>query len=415
MTPALLIESALRASALGAGVWVLLWVLRMRSSARAWMIWLAVLTTALLMPLIASTAVRWLPHTILGATAPSVVEGFAAVTGQLIPSNVGARDTFRDIAALLWSTYLGVATLLIGRLGVGVLRARWLWHHATPVPALSRDGVQVRSSDRVDTPVVVASGILLPREWNTWSDHTRQCVLIHERSHVVRRDFHWQLLARLHAAVFWASPFAWWLSRTISVLAEHLSDDAVLAVHGNAADYADVLLRFAGGRRTALPTVGMARRSALSERIERVLRERPGGAGSRHSNGLMVVCTVAVAVASVVNPWLRIDVASAATHSVVSPGGLAEGQHVASSPRAMLSPRPAMRPMRSQPLALPRLGGLNKERSRRLQPVNEARLGSLAARGESGLGVLDPAGTVSTRLKRLEVLGTLADGRASPR
>ena len=48
MTPHLLLESALRASLLGAGVWVLLRVLRNRSSAREWMIWLAVLSAALL-------------------------------------------------------------------------------------------------------------------------------------------------------------------------------------------------------------------------------------------------------------------------------------------------------------------------------------------------------------------------------
>ncbi len=322
MTPHLLLESALRASLLGAGVWLLLRVLRNRSSTREWMIWLAVLAAALLMPIVSPYASGLFQDGVRQSSAPSIVDRIAGVSGEL-PSPVAAwRDVLRNTAALLWPIYLSVAGLLIGRLCLGLLLTRRMWHAAIPAPALSGAGMQVRATDRIDAPVVVASGILLPADWDTWSPQTLACVLMHERSHLARNDFHWQVLTQLHVALFWVSPFAWWLLRRISLLAEYLSDEDVVAAYGRPTDYAEVLLRFAGGRRTALPSVGMARRAALSQRIERLLSTQQRDVAQRQSSGFVLLGVAAVAATSVASPWLRIEPASADRSSVVSLGAI---------------------------------------------------------------------------------------------
>jgi beta-lactamase regulating signal transducer with metallopeptidase domain len=374
MTPHLLLESALRASLLGAGVWVLLRVLRNRSSAREWMIWLAVLAAALLMPIVSPYASGLFQDSVRHSSTPSIVSRITGVSGDVPSPGAVWRDMLRNTAALLWPIYLSIAGLLIGRLCFGLFLMRRMWHAAIPVPALSHAGTQVRATDRIDAPVVVASGILLPADWDTWSPQTLACVLMHERSHLTRKDFHWQVLTQLHVALFWVSPFAWWLLRRISLLAEYLSDEAVVAAYGRPMDYAEVLLRFAGARRTALPSVGMARRAALSQRIERLLSTQQRDMAQRQSSGFVLLGVAAIAATSVANPWFRIELPTAERQSIVARSGSTDGQYV--SPSSGTSPAQPSAPSRVAvalaPLTL-RIG-IDTRHTQRLSPPNTARI-----------------------------------------
>ncbi len=408
MTPQLLLESALRAAVLGAGVWALLRVLRIRSSAREWVIWLAVLAVALLMPFVAPEAKGLLPQAIQAVSAPSIVDRIAAVSGGVMSRVVGSHDTLRNTAALLWAVYLCVAALLITRLGIGLLLMRRMWNAAIPVPVLSANGVTVRSTGRIDAPAVTGDGILLPSDWTMWSPQTLECVLLHERSHFSRNDFQWQLLTRLHLAIFWVSPFAWWLLRRITILAEYLSDEAVVEAHGNASEYAEMLLRFAGGRRTALLTVGMARRATLTQRIERILTTQPTRP-QRHSSMLTVIGVVAISATSAVSPWFQIDSATADRGSIVPRSEITELQRTFSL--ATTSPAEAAGLRRAPPA--PRSPTPRARNTRRLQPMETARLAPLteslatltALRSDAGKplgGPLQPLATLDATAERRE-------------
>jgi hypothetical protein len=291
VTVHLVIESAIRASVLVMGAWGLLRLLRVRSPAQERMVWLGVLIGAAVTPFAATMARRLMPEAVAIVVLPS-----ASLAGHWLarPGN------------LLWPLYLGVVALLLARLGVGLLMLARLWRTATPLPALSDDGVRVRSSRRVQTPVTIGPGILLPADWTCWNRDVRARVLTHEKSHVMRGDFGWQLLARAYVAVFWASPLNWWLLRRLMLLADQLSDDAAVAAHGSPADYAALLLEFSVRPRAAFLTVGMARRSPVSLRVERILRATGLSASPRRRSNACLTGLIVLAALSTASPWFTV-------------------------------------------------------------------------------------------------------------
>src|SRR5262249_56723052 len=117
----------------------------------------------------------------------------------------------------------------------------------------------VRLGAAVPAPVTFGTTILLPAECREWSQTKRQAVLAHERSHVVRCDFHVLMLATLHRAVFWFSPFSWWLLNELAETAELVSDDAAIEILGDRRCYAEILLDVAESARRISAGIAMAR------------------------------------------------------------------------------------------------------------------------------------------------------------
>jgi hypothetical protein len=79
------------------------------------------------------------------------------------------------------------------------------------------------------------------------------------------------LVARVNRCIFWFSPLSWWLVRSLTELAEILSDEAAIEAVGDRASYAEILLDVAsrvGRLPAALP---MARLHTVRLRIERIL------------------------------------------------------------------------------------------------------------------------------------------------
>jgi beta-lactamase regulating signal transducer with metallopeptidase domain len=302
----LMLESAVRATALGAGVWGVSRLVKVRRSSHAWTMWLGVLAASALMPLLVLLTTRAFAGAPSDTMSSSLASGVATAAAGLGP--------YGRVAGLI---YLGVAGLLLLRVGIGVFALARAWRSATPVASLSSVGVRVRCSDAVATPVATGAGILLPVDWPEWSTDTRTCVLTHEMSHLARKDFYWQLLAQVYAAVFWFNPFAWVLLRQVIVLAEHVSDDAAVATTGRPVDYAAMLLQFAGRRHTTLLAVGMARLATVSLRIERILRDSPSTSAGRVERTVLAMCTVPAILLSTLSPQLRVlDRAQSASRSL---------------------------------------------------------------------------------------------------
>ncbi|MCH9648168.1 MAG: M56 family metallopeptidase [Deltaproteobacteria bacterium] len=101
-------------------------------------------------------------------------------------------------------------------------------------------------------------------------------VLLHELSHVARRDVWWAAAAATLQVLYWFHPLVWWARGRFAVVNEQCCDRSVAKVLGpDSPAYRKTLLRFAA-RRFALPksSIGFVRpRSALLLRL--ALLEHP--------------------------------------------------------------------------------------------------------------------------------------------
>jgi hypothetical protein len=169
--------------------------------------------------------------------------------------------------------YCIVAAVLSLRLGAGLGFALRLRKQAERLDLPFDPRLDVRVSSRIGSPVTVASTVLLPPSYASWSATTLRVILAHERAHVLQRDFAVHLLTGLHCAIFWFNPFSWWLQRQLAELGEALSDHSGVEQAESRASYAEVLLAFASAVRRPFAGVAMASSSNLTPRIERLLSD----------------------------------------------------------------------------------------------------------------------------------------------
>ncbi len=209
------------------------------------------------------------------------------------------------------TVYLLVAGALCFRLFFGLAVTLRLWHRAIPVPAPHLvEGLRVRASSHLSTPVTIGFGVLLPAEYTRWEEEKLRIVLAHERSHVRQGDFYLQLLASVYAAALWLSPLGWWLKRKLSDLSEAIGDRSGLQEAASRTSYARVLLEFAAAPRPTVIGVAMARPSSLSRRMERLLNDsafRQAFAGGRRT---LIAALLAPAVLFAVAAMVRVQAAS---------------------------------------------------------------------------------------------------------
>jgi hypothetical protein len=206
--------------------------------------------------------------------------------------------------ALAWLARYGQTCLLgtyalgffvcMTRIATGLLLTLRLYRRAEPVDAAWAKGRNIRASVELKSPVSFANAILLPADHSTWSAAKRDAVLAHEEAHIARADFFVQLAALIHCALFWFSPFAWWLQSKLAAIAETASDEAAILRLNDRATYAEILVevsRFA--QKTSL-IVGMAKGPLIQQRVEHILSEAPkqnpslalrGGQSGREPDG----------------------------------------------------------------------------------------------------------------------------------
>jgi TonB family protein len=139
-------------------------------------------------------------------------------------------------------------------------------------PGMDAD-LDVRVSAEVSSPVTAFSTVLVPVDFETWPAAARQLAIAHERAHIKGRDFYVQWLAHFHRNLFWFNPFAWWLASRLSLLSEHVSDDAATEHAEERTTYARLLLSLVQRSGASSPVVPMVKASSVGPRIERILRE----------------------------------------------------------------------------------------------------------------------------------------------
>ena len=275
---AILIEAALRSAALGVLVWLGLKLCRVRNPQIEATAWTTVLAAALAIPLLLPRQDFFLhPLAIFHVvSAPALLPGVLPdlpTVGQVMPAVALAGQGGAALRALVLPGvfYLAVAGMLLLRLLLGLAKTWWIVRAAQTVRGGWTQGLDVRMTDAVKAPVSFGAVILLPLAWLDWPLAKRRAVICHERAHIAHRDFTVQLLASLHVALFWFSPFAWWLQHRLAFLAERTADEAAIARVGSRIDYAEILLDIAVGARGLPSSVAMARPAMLRQRVESLL------------------------------------------------------------------------------------------------------------------------------------------------
>jgi hypothetical protein len=294
LAPAFMIvmgQSAVRSLILGAVVLAGLRLARLRDLKGETHIWTAVLALALAMPALAAV----LPGVTLAL--PRLADTHRIAAGS--PAG-GGGPSLLPIGLILASLYaLGAGAALL-RILAGLALVATLYARAEPIAEPWAEGRAIRASAAIDGPLSFARCILLPADYAAWPEPKLAAVLAHEECHVRRGDFFIQLLASVHKALFWFSPFPWWLQRKLGELAETASDAAGARRIGDRARYAEILIEVtrAARRRGALApqALAMAHGPGLAKRVDHLLSLAPERALGAAGKGAALSAVTAVAL-----------------------------------------------------------------------------------------------------------------------
>src|SRR5262249_2231723 len=143
---------------------------------------------------------------------------------------------------------------------------------------------------------ILRSRLLLPAAARDWSGEQLRSVLLHELSHIKRRDLMAQLLTQIACALHWFNPLVWFAAWRLGVERERACDDLVLARGVRPSAYArhllDIVTGLAPARWSQSCGLAMARKSSLAGRLRAVLS---GGQNRRGVTRILAAAAVALA------------------------------------------------------------------------------------------------------------------------
>ena len=190
----------------------------------------------------------------------------------------------------LWAAGAGICALLFLFSWLGVRREfaaslpvtedfvhTWLDTH--PLPSRSRRRIQVRQSDRIQTPLtygILHPVILLPKT-TSWENHSElSWILLHESIHICRYDTLTKLLGALALCIHWYNPAAYLMCRLLSQDLELACDESVVQMTGedNRSAYALTLIALEETRSRLLPFGNSFCQNAMKERITSIMKLR---------------------------------------------------------------------------------------------------------------------------------------------
>ncbi len=154
-----------------------------------------------------------------------------------------------------------------------------------------------------------------------------EAILIHELAHIRRRDYLTNLLQMVVEGFLFYHPAVWWISSVIRAERENCCDDLVVAMNGNAHEYATALTALEENRWAADQAALAATGGLLMKRIRRLLypKESPRAfLAPVLSVGILALATALVltawqspqpsTAADAFNRWLNEDVTYIITH-----------------------------------------------------------------------------------------------------
>ena len=338
----LFLQACLQLAVLGVLAWLAHQLLRRRPRLQYFVWLLALVATVLAIPtkfLIPAWNVQLPAKEVVMANTPSMPEldvsalgapafdtgpvaepelEFATVPSVELPASEVATSgeqfrrtsfSFLNFAAFL---YVAVAMLLLVRLSGAILGLRCIRHRGKPMSntaklpnsvfaelKLSRKP-KVLLSNEIEVPMafgVVKPTILLPDDFESWGSGMQRVVLLHEGTHIKRRDAIWDLVSQVTAAVYWFHPAVHVMSLFLRRTREKATDSLVLDHDVSATEYAKRLLEIVPTRRRPLePALFMACHGDLGDRIKSILDARVPTKLSRMQSAIFRLGVVLVLV-----------------------------------------------------------------------------------------------------------------------
>ena len=288
--------SSLRAVPLILPVWLALSLIRPRRPALEHGVWTAALCGMLLLPVLGILGrLPEISSSVIVETTVSVpaVPAWSDTAVSPLTTDSGSSVDWRGLAGLLSLLVTSILLLrsmtarrriiqLIARADAIVEPvAQELLQSLLKAAKLSH-APKLVSNPEIGTPVVfgfIRPTIILPATWKEWDKKKLRAVLLHELTHIARRDGWILAAAALNDAIFWFHPLARRVHGCLRALAEMACDDHVILVSRDPEGYAETLLEIAAGgqEKGVLPaaTPAMAHTPRIARRIERILR-KPG-------------------------------------------------------------------------------------------------------------------------------------------
>jgi beta-lactamase regulating signal transducer with metallopeptidase domain len=207
-----------------------------------------------------------------------------------------------------------LSLVMLVRLGVGYRELRLLKSGATPATdkqqvwlmgLCAKNGVrrQIRLlvSTHIRMPMslgFVNPAVLIPRSLlDALSELELEHIVLHELSHLKRRDDWTNLAQKFIEVVLPIQPAIYWIGRRMSLEREMACDDWVIAATGTASRYASSITRVAElspwGNVGSLAAGAAGNRSQLLRRVHHML-DRTGNSAPKLALGPLVVAVVAV-------------------------------------------------------------------------------------------------------------------------
>lgn len=302
------------------------------------------------------------------APAPVVRPAVQAAPVQAAPAPWYEGLTLWHLLAAVWA--LGVLVLAV-RAVAGYVRLRRTVALACKTPEGCYSGSCV--------PAPFTLGILRPRIYlpGSLTGAARQAVLLHERTHLRRRDPVVKPLYYAVVCLHWFNPLAWLAFRQLEREMEAACDEAAVrgcdAAARNA--YCESLLQYAlQGRMT--PASLAFGQGSVKQRIVHLLHYRRLGAGA------LLLCAVAVGL-SVTACMMRPQVAEATPETAAGPAAETGPQPATPETAVTFTPNTAGLPNLDDPANSPRF----------LCPVEYTYISRYMGGGHRGNDLCAPAGT----------------------
>lgn len=269
-------ECLIEGAAIAGVAWLALRLSRTHHAAVRFVVWLAVLLTIGLLPLMTAVWRSISTNTTNAAGAPAGL--------------INVPESWASYVFVGWAVF---ALFGIARIGVGLWQVLRLRRSCVEVDAsgldpevaqLIRDQrIRLCVSDRVVAPAAIGfmnPTVLIPR-WllAELSPSQLRQVIIHECTHLQRRDDWTNLAQKIVAALLFFHPVVWWIERKLTLEREMACDDAVLVGGGDPRSYAECLVRLAEksfmrrGLALAQAAVGRLRHTSL--RVAQILNGQP--------------------------------------------------------------------------------------------------------------------------------------------
>ncbi|MFM8535756.1 MAG: M56 family metallopeptidase [Acidimicrobiia bacterium] len=288
------LDIILRTSAVLIAAALLVMSLRRAAPSTRHLVWqlaiMAVLAAPVLTPL-AKIAVPRVP----GIPEVQRVWFEQSASASIIPVTVAPKNVepHQDAVAATVRTIgtLGTAVAALWFLCCWLLSGLTVWRGSTAAPeawvndakmlaariGLTRP-VTVRRLRRDASPHVAGflnAVVMMPPAAATWTLEARHAALVHELTHIKRRDRTTQALAHVACALYWFNPLVWHAAAGLARERERACDDAVLNFGARPSDYATLLLDLARSHRSWTPAtaMSMARPSAIEGRLLSILAD----------------------------------------------------------------------------------------------------------------------------------------------